>query len=505
MRFVEKHCRIPEGDHVGGAVHLADFQEDFFYAVYDNVVRTKRAFLSMARKNAKTATIAFIVLVHLVGPEARLNSRISSGARSRKQAAEVYNYASKMAALSPTLSKVVHPTPSSKRLTGLKMNTEYEALSAEGASNHGGSPVLAILDEVGQVKGPKDDFIEAIVTSQGAYDNALLIAISTQAATDADLFSIWLDDAERSGDPRIVAHVYTAPKESELLDREAWRAANPAMGLFRSEVDLAEQADRATRMPTEETSFRWLGLNQRVNRFSPFLSPGTWKATGGAVSDEAFEKGRVYGGLDLSKVTDLTAFVLVALWEGLWHVRSTFWTPALTLADRAKRDRQPYVEWVRDGFMTETPGPAVDYSFVARDIARLTRNMDLRKIGFDPWKFDQLKPHLAAEGVPEDLFQLMIQGPRTMSPAITTTEIEFLHGRVRHGMNPPLTMCAANAVTVPDSNENRKLDKAKSTGRIDGIVALVMAMGVAAAAEEDEVSVYETRGIIEIDVDQWGF
>lgn len=485
MRFVEKHCRIPEGDHVGEEVHLADFQEDFFYAVYDNKVRTKRAFLSMGRKNAKTGTIAFIVLVHLAGPEARLNSRISSGARSRKQAAEVYNYASKSAMLSPTLRKAVRPVPSAKRLVGLLMNTEYEALSAEGASNHGGSPVLAILDEVGQVKGPKDDFIEAIVTSQGAYDDALLIAISTQAATDADLFSIWLDDAERSGDPRIVAHVYTAPKEASLLDREAWRAANPAMGLFRSETDLAEQADRASRMPTEETSFRWLGLNQRVNRFSPFLSPGVWKATGGAPDDEAFEKGIVFGGLDLAETTDLCAFVLVAFWKGKWHVRAYFWKPANTLTDHAKRDRQPYDVWADRGFIQAVPGVAVDYEYVARRIAEICEPLNVGKIAYDRFRFKTLDVQMQKLGVTLP-FEPMGQGFVSMAPAMDTTEIAFLKEEVQHGNNPVLTMCAANAVVNRDPAGNRKLDKSKSTGRIDGMVALVMAIGVATTNGEEQ-------------------
>jgi phage terminase large subunit-like protein len=488
MRFVEKHCRIPEGDHVGKEVRLADFQASFFYSVYDNVVVTKRAFLSMARKNAKTGTIAFIVLLHLVGPEARLNSRISSGARSRKQAAEVYNYASKSAMLSPTLQKIVRPIPSAKRLVGLLMNTEYEALSAEGASNHGGSPVLAILDEVGQVKGPKDDFIEAIVTSQGAYDDALLIAISTQAATDADLFSVWLDDAERSGDPRIVSHVYTADKEADLLDRAAWKDANPAMGLFRSETDLAEQADRATRMPTEESSFRWLGLNQRVNRFDPFMSPGIWKETDGAIDEQAFVTGPVYGGLDLAETTDLVAFVLIAQGQDKrWNVKAWFWKPGTTLKDHAKRDRVPYDLWADQEYISAPPGVALDYEYVAREIVEICAGLPIVKIGYDRFRFKTLEAQMQKVGVALP-FEPFGQGYASMAPAMDVVEIDFLKGNIRHGANPVLTMCAANAVVIKDPAGNRKLDKAKSTGRIDGMVALVMARGVA-AAELTEASV----------------
>src|SRR5690606_22019162 len=143
----------------------------------------------------------------------------------------VFNYAAKMIWMSPELNKLARVVPSGKKIIGLARNVEYEAISAEAAGAHGGSPILAILDEVGQVKGPTDAFVEAIETSQGAYaGKAMLFAISTQAATDNDLFSRWIDDAETSKDPRIISHVYTAPSECDLQDPEAWRAANPAIG-----------------------------------------------------------------------------------------------------------------------------------------------------------------------------------------------------------------------------------------------------------------------------------
>jgi len=297
MAFVERYARVPEGPLVNQSVRLADFQEAFFYAIYDNPVPTKKALLSIARKNSKTATIATIVLVHTVGPEAKLNSRINSGARSRKQAAEVYNYASKMIKLSPELSKICRLVPSNKRIIGLPMNVEYEALSAEGETTHGGSPIVAIVDEAGQIKGPQDAFWDALTTGQGAYDDALLIVISTQAPTDADLFSIELDNAERSQNPTTVSHLYTAPMDCALDDQAAWEAANPAMGLFRSRVDVEEHARAALEMPSNEPTFRVLYLNQRVNMVSAFVSPGVWKLGNEAPGEL---EGLVYGGLDPS-------------------------------------------------------------------------------------------------------------------------------------------------------------------------------------------------------------
>ena len=139
-----------------------------------------------------------------------------------------------MIRLSPELSKIVRIVPSQKMLIGLICNVEYKAISAEAGPAHGLSPRLAILDEVGQVRGPNDLFVEAVETAQGAHDDPLLIVISTQAATDGDLFSIWLDDAAHAKDQRIISHLYTAPKEGQILDKKAWRVANPALGNFRS-------------------------------------------------------------------------------------------------------------------------------------------------------------------------------------------------------------------------------------------------------------------------------
>ena len=336
---MESYAVVPEGPLVGKPIRLADFQEAFFYSVYDNKVVTKKAILSMARKNSKTATIACIVLVHTVGPEAKQNSRINSGARSRKQAAEVYNYASKMIQLSPKLRQICRMVPSSKRIVGLLMNVEYEALSADGGTVHGGSPILAIVDEAGQIKGPQDDFYDGLTTGQGAYDDALLIIISTQSPTDADLLSIEIDDAIRSQDQSIVCHLYTAPDDCELLDRKAWLSANPAMGLFRSEADVEQHANAASRMPSNESQFRVLFLNQRVNMVAAFVSANVWKAGN---RQPAEFSGQVFGGLDLSATTDLTALVLTCRIDGVLNVRPFFWMPHDSVAEASKRDRAPY-------------------------------------------------------------------------------------------------------------------------------------------------------------------
>ncbi len=482
--FIHEFCRVPDGDKVGQPIILAEFQKRFILDVYDNPFGTRRAYLAIARKNGKSALIACLLLAHLVGKEAKQNSQLVSGARSRDQAALVFNLAAKMVELSPDLSKIIRIVPSGKRLIGLSMNTEFRALAADGTTAHGLSPALAILDEVGQVKGPRDAFIDAITTAQGAHENPLLIAISTQAPTDADLFSIWLDDAERSGDSSIVSHVYTAPEDCELDDQAAWAAANPALDLFRSRRDVEEQAAQAIRMPSAENTFRVLTLNQRVNMTSAFVSPGVWKAGNGAPGE--FGGCLVYGGLDLSATTDLTALVLVCRRDGLLHVRSYFWMPHDSVREASRRDKVDYDLWVRQGTLRTTPGKVIDYAFVARDIGEITAGLNVAKIGFDRWRMDRMQTALDVAGVRLPL-EPFGQGYMSMSPALDALEADLLQEKVRHGGNPVLAMCAANAVAVMDPAGNRKLEKNKSTGRIDGLVALAMAEGVEALAVEAPV------------------
>lgn len=487
--FVERYCSVPEGAHVGRPMRLLEFQRRFILDIYDNPAGTSRAYLSIARKNGKSATIAALALAHLVGPEAKLNSQIISGAQSRDQAGIIYKLAEKMVNLNPELRKLVRSVPSSKMLVGLPMNVEFRSISAEAKTAHGLSPVVAILDEVGQVQGPRDEFVEAIETSQGAHEHPLLIAISTQAATDADMFSQWLDDAAQSHDPRIVAHVHAAPEGCDLMDRSAWSAANPALGAFRSEQDMEVFASRALRLPSSENSFRWLFLNQRIEATAPFISRGVWEAC--SAPPLPLEGIPVYGGLDLSATTDLTALVLIGQVDGVWQVHPHFWLPADGLREKARVDRVPYDLWHDQGLLMAAPGASVDYEYVASHLRGLFDLLDIQKLAFDRWGFKHLRPWLLKAGFGDDeiaaRFTEFGQGMQSMSPALRELEGAILNGRLAHGGHPVLTMCMAGAVVRSDPAGNRKLDKSRSRSRIDGAVALAMAIA-AGAAEADETA-----------------
>jgi phage terminase large subunit-like protein len=480
-QFIEAFCPVPEGKLVGRPIKLMPFQRKFILDIYDNPKGTSRAYLSVGRKNGKSALIAAILLAHIVGPEARQNSQIVSGARSREQASLVFKLAEKMVRLSPRLPQLIKIVPSQKSLVGLPMNVEYKAISAEAGTAHGLSPVLAILDEVGQVRGPTDGFIEAIETAQGAHDDPLLIAISTQAATDGDLFSIWLDDAANAKDKRIVSHVYTAPEDCEVMDRKAWKAANPALGTFRSLKDVEDFAKQANRLPAKENSFRWLFLNQRIEATSPFLSRGEWEANKAAPD---VDRGMTcFAGLDLSSSRDLTAFVMVFPdYDGGYSVVPQFFMPSDGIRDRAKEDKVPYDVWAKQGFITLIDGPVIVPAVVAQHVAEAAENFDLELLAYDRWRINDFTRELDNIGVQLPM-QPYGQGFKDMAPAVDKLERLVVDHKLKHGDNPVLNMCAANAVAERDPAGNRKLNKAKSIGRIDGLVALAMALGVEAMGE----------------------
>jgi phage terminase large subunit-like protein len=474
IRFIESHLVVPEGDLVGQPVRLMDFQKRFILEVFDNPHVTDTAILSVGRKNTKTATIAFLVVAFLVGPVAVQNSRINSGALSLKQAAEVFNLASKCVNLSPKVRDLIHIVPAGKRMIGKIMNVEYSAVSAEAKTAHGSSPMVAILDEVGQIRGPQSDFVDAITTGQGAYSNPLLIYISTQAASDADFFSILIDDALKNKPLKTVCHVYQADKGCDVLDEAQWAKSNPALGVARSLADMRKQAEKAARMPTFANTFRNLNLNQRVSIFAPFIPVDKWLA---CLTDSPIPEGlEVFGGLDLSKRTDLTAFTICAQDGANVYAETYFWAPEDGLLDRCDIDRVRYDIWADEGHLILTPGATVDYDFVVNDILRILDGRELVSLAFDPWRMDVFKSALEKAGASIEMTPF-IQGFKSMSPALEEVEALFMGNKLKHLRNPVQTMCAANAITTVSPTGFRKLDKSKKTGRMDGMVSMCMAIG----------------------------
>lgn len=483
IAWIEHHCCIPEGKMVGQRVKLTKHQRRWIKRIYDTPTRT--FILSMARKNAKTALSAFIVLLHLCGPEARPNSQLYSAAQSRDQAAILFELAAKVVRMSPDLSAYVNIRDTAKELLCGELGTFFKALSADAATKFGLSPALVIHDELGQVIGPRSQLYEALETASAAQENPLSIIISTQAPTDADLLSLLIDDALTGADPRNKVELCTAPLDLDPFSEKAIRAANPHFDDFMNKQEVLRQASDAKRLPSREPAFRNLILNQRVEARSPFVSRSIWTDNG--APPDSLEGKALYGGLDLSSVSDLTALVMVSE-DG--DVESTFWLPEEGLAEKSRNDRVPYDQWARDGFLQTCPGRAIEYEFIAHYLRDLFDRHDVRLLNFDRYNMRFLKPWLERAGFsPEELerFKEFGQGFVSMSPALRELETRLLGRKLRHGMHPVLTMCAANAVAVNDPAGGRKFTKAKTTGRIDGMVALAMAVSAASGEQVDSI------------------
>lgn len=491
--WIERYCHVPEGKLVGQRVQLTREQLRWLVMIYDSP--TRMFLCSMARKNGKTAFIAMLMLLHLAGPESTENSQLYSAAQSKEQAATLFKLAAKMVRKSPDLRAFVKVRDTVKELECAERGTVYKALSSDAPTAHGLSPKFAVHDELGQVRGPKSDLFDAIETGMGAHDEPLSIVISTQAPTDADLLSLLLDDAERGADPMTKCVLYTAPMDADPWSEETIRAANPHYDIFMNRDEVKRKASEAQRMPSAESRYRNLNLNQRISETSSIISKAVFDRGNAAPDPKVLGTRPVYAGLDLSSRLDLTALVIGAQDDaGTWHVRCEFFAPEEGVEERSRRDKVPYDIWAKQGFLTLTPGQSVDYAFVAHKLCAIADDCDLRAVAFDRWKIDALKKELAALERELPLVPFG-QGFKDMAPAVDAVEAAFVGGKVRHGDNPILRMCAANTKATLDPAGNRKLDKKKSTGRIDGFVALTMLVGHASVAAAEQEPNYDIHWI----------
>ena len=497
-KYIEKYCPIPEGMLVGKPMTLLPEQDDFLEAVYGNTddtgrLITRTGIFSVARKNGKTGFISPILSAHLIGPEAKQNSMLYSAARSRDQASLVFNYLAKSLRMRNDLEGLVQITDSGKKVKGLAVNTEYRALSADATTAYGVSPALTIHDELGQVVGPTDQLFDALETSGGAQLEPLSLIISTQAAGDADLLSTLIDDFMRNPSPENVVRLYTTPKTADIFDKKNWYVSNFALGKFRSMKELEDAAKKARQLPAFEAAFRNLYMNQRVSLLQLLVAPSTWATCATEVDETLFTSGvPVHVGADLSQSRDLTAVVLAAQdpSSDIVHLKAYVFTPQEGLEIRSKQDRAPYLLWVQQGHLIALPGKTISYEMVAEYMAEECKDMNLASVQFDRWRIKSFKSECEKKGFasdPRTLWQEVGQGYKDMSPRIEKFEDALIEEGIAHGNSPTLNMAAANAIVVLDPAKNKKIEKAKSSARIDPLVAAVMAVyGVLGPPPEEE-------------------
>lgn len=480
---------IVSGLKAGETLELLDFQEQFVRGVYGNLDdlgrrRVRLAALSVARGNGKSAILAGLSLAHLLGPMQEPYGECYAAALDREQAGVLYRMTRAYIEAVPWMAARVNIKDWHKEIIDEESSSIWRALTSDARKAHGLAPSFWVADEVAQWKSR--ELWDNLATGMGKRAQALGVTISTQAADDLHFFSEMLD---AEPDPTAYVQLHAAPDECALDDRDAWKAANPALGEFLNEDQFADAAARAMRSPSFEPSFRLLQLNQRIAAEGRFIEQADWDANGDPFDPIELEGQACYGGLDLSSTRDLTAFSLWFPDSGrllTWH-----WVPSDTIAERVERDRVPYDRWADGGWMERTPGRATDRVAIARRLADVRQSYKVLGIAFDRWRFEDLGKLLSDEGIDLPLVEF-IPGFKSYAPACDAFERAVLDKRMQHNGNPLLRWQAGNVIVETDPAGNRKPTKAKSLDRIDGVVSAIMAVGL---AERDEgPKVYKGSG-----------
>lgn len=504
--------RVPSGIGQGSGLVLLPFQYEFVFWVYapcqpnrPALRRIRRALLSIARKNGKSALLAGLVLVHLIGPEALHNSEVYSAATDRHQAGHIYKMARQMVELDPDLASLIDPIDSKKRLVCTHLGSFYQALSADARRQHGLNPAFVIYDELAQAKDR--ELYDALSTSFGAQREGLLIVISTQSDDPLSIMSEMCVDADKQAqgmldDPNFYGIVHQIPKSADVFDEANWRLANPAIDIFRDREDMRSIARVAKRSPSQEGAFRNLYCNQAVSSEGAFVNGEDWAACEGEINLNALKNVPCFGGLDLSSRLDLTAFALC--WElpgGKRAVKTWFWLPGDDVKERERRDGARYEQWSSAGFITLLPTKNVDYSVVAQFLSDMCQRFDVQSIAYDRWRIPEMRRELDRLGVTEDTLKLLPfgQGTKDMSPAIDLLEESIVTRLLTHDGNPVLTYCMGNIKAIRNHAGDRVFDKRAANKRIDGAVALSMSLATVARGSKEPApgpSVYESRGLV---------
>lgn len=449
--------------------------------------------LMLPRKNGKSELAAAIALYGLLA-DGEISAQVYSAAADREQASLVFNVAAQMIRNDPELNAMCEIVDSQKRIVHRASGSIYRAISADAHTKHGFNASLVIYDELHAA--PNRELWDVLTTSMGAREQPLTLAISTAGYDRRSILWELYEHAckVRDGiveDPTFLPILYEAPKEADWLDEAVWHQANPALGDFRGIEEMRVTAARAKSIPAQENTFRRLYLNQWTEQAERWIALDAWDGCIGAVEPRKGQ--RCYVGVDLSSTRDLTAVVAVfpdAVGGG-FSVIPHFFVPQSTMHLRTRRDRVQYEEWERRGFLTATEGDAVDYERVRASIQRLARDFQVRNIGFDPWNALDLMGRIQQEdGLPCTVI------PQGKKLAASTKELEraILARDVRHDGHPVLRWNISNVSVKADSEGNIYPTKSASSEKIDGAIALILAIDCM-SRDHQPVYSYEVKNV----------
>lgn len=485
----------------GEPIKLLPFQRDWITAICaegsDGLRIVRTAVLSAGRGNGKTVLIAGLCLAALVGPLAEARAEVYSAAATRDQAALIFNEIEAWIVRVPWLKARLNVQRFAKKIEDMESGSIYKALASDGPAAHGLAASFIACDELAQWK--RRELYDVLVTSQGKRKQPLMCIISTQSPNPSNVLSELLDYGERinSGeieDRTFHSRLYAVPETASPWDESQWHLANPGLGVIRSLEEMQQEARRAQRMPTFEAAFRNLYLNQRVDAEPKAILPLEWEMCAGKVSTDALRGRRCWGGLDLSATRDMSAFALYFPDDG-GAVLTQFWLPKDGIAEKQETDRVPYKAWADAGHVTLTPGAAINKAFIVAHLAQIAATYKLQGIAFDRWGMPELQRIMAEDGVKLPLVEHG-QGFKDFGPSTSAFEAAMLDGRLNHGGNPVLRWQSSNLVYETDPAGNRKPAKNRAIDRIDGMCALIMAIGAASRTAPKRKSVYASRGVI---------
>lgn len=432
--------------------------------------------LMMPRKNGKTELAAALAVDGLLF-DGEMGGEVYSAAADKDQAALVFNVAAQMIRNDLELLAECEILDSQKRIVHRRSGSFYRAISAEAYSKHGFNASRVIYDELHAA--PSRDLWDVLTTSTGARSQPLVIAISTAGFDRQSILWELYQHAQKvlenpALDPTFLPILYEAPIDADWTDEKVWRKANPALGDFRSLEEMRVMAARAKEIPAQENTFRRLYLNQWTEQAARWIQLPAWDACRVDVPRSTLKGRRCYVGMDLSSTKDLTALVAVFPDDDGFDVLPAFFCPKENLRERSTRDRVPYEQWARDGYLTATPGNVVDYEAVRQTLKDWSAEFSIQEIAFDPWNATDLVTRLQAM----DGFTCvpLRQGFASLSAPTKSLEKAILSRSLRQNGHPVLRWNISNVAVESDAAGNLKLSKKVSTERIDGAAALVSAV-----------------------------
>jgi len=491
--FFESLLRHSKGQSAGRSFTLMPWQKNVLGNIFGRVKpdKTRQArvgYIELPKKQGKSTTLAGIALYGLVA-DGEQGAEIYGAAADREQAGIIYREAAAMVRSSPALSRVLEVIDSRKTIIHKATNSFYRVLSADAFRAEGLNIHMLLFDELHAQRDRR--LWDALRYGGAARRQPLILSITTAGF---DRKSICWEQhayaekciADPAFDPTFYGCIYAAPPkcaaDGTWKTPKVWRIANPSLGETITEESFAADAREAEQSPTKLNSFLRYRLNVWTTQDTRFFKPDSWAACGGPLRE--FGDRPVYAGLDLASTYDLTALVLVCPdpADNSLDILPFFWIPESNAADRAHRDKVDYLGWIRDGHIRVTDGNVTDYTVLHRDILQICEQYRVRRLAVD-LKFNgqMLANLLQGDGVDVVGYP---QGGRAMSAPLKTLENLILSGRVRHGGHPVFSWNASNCAVAEDRHGNIYPSKAKSTERIDGIVACCEGIAAWMAAEQ---------------------